>query len=1207
MRWSAFIAAAVLGVALPAKADLLRLRDRQTREGTITLHAPRTLRVAGQEVPLEQLSHAWLSAEVPAAAGLYDLQYREYRGTWLALPDFEALKPLSAASAPRNRIVLPAGSPEQLGLVFDGKLMVPAAGAHSFQLGSADGARLSIDGKIVVDNDGLHGPRVRQGQVDLKPGLHDFRLAYFNQSATPFLELEWTGPSVPASRLSGPAPEPLVAPATLPQFADALAVPVPGAFAWNGSFLPFPVRAMDDSHLTLQGAPAGVQLTTTQAAVLIFTPLTSTRARALRALRPGVLQRSGEFIEAKVQSIADGKLTLQSPLLGKRTLTLGADAMAAVLQPFAKPADRYTLRTRSGMEAVVQDLTFENDAVVLEGAPFRQLRVARVELLEIHHGRRANLLQASWERWDGASEAARRLWEIRESAIDQAAQSHASAAQQRLQLELREQEATGRLRDAQGNATGMEARERELKRAVEPAQKAMAESSLAFGLRVQEMDLARAVLDKAVQQETAALQAAQSSATALAAAKKREADENQKAAAALVSVVAAGEKAVKELQERHQKSLKDAETASQTFTKATMARVESLAALALCEQSLNAAKLALSAAEGAITKADATLTQARQVHTTGANTLSQAKSAHATALTAALNARKVFEDAVTGKLKPAIARQQRAQQAVMGAAKARDVADEELAVANQLMPAAARQHTAAQTHAAATEAAVMRLRPVADQARVALDPIALNLQPKSQQAKATREAMFNLVSTRHQPDAATYAAATNSLAIALAARKAAETSLAEVQATLTQVMQQLAVLETAAQAADKEAKAIEADPKEPKPAKEKARAGAKAKLDAAAVAKAARDKLVAVQLPGATQRVAAAAPAVVQAENAFALAKKNLDATNLAVSAATLAFVQAEQARLDSAQKELRARQAWMDAQADFDFASKLAAVKKQQASDAKAALDQLQAQRLQPAKDRVASFAGELAKAQVELTASTAALPAVNGEVEAARQAGIKGEQELKKHADTLHTVQEMDTVTKAQLAAAEAAAAARRRESQAAMAALTQAGAALAAAKMATDQASAAEAQQIKAATLARTQALDIAQQLALRKAKSAEETQAETDRQQQTKAAFAKEAADAMAAHEKAMASTKAAEGARLDAQKLHQQADDAVKAAQAASLARQQAHAAALSTAAQCAREGHAAAAAADLALQQRDAAARELELFLLAHRAVLQLR
>ncbi|MCL4220830.1 MAG: alpha-L-fucosidase [Phycisphaerales bacterium] len=130
----------------------------------------------------------WPSRSVPARAGLLELTYR---GDWNKLPDFSALTPTG------SRLVaefgLPAGFKEEsVGLVQRGVLRIDEPGMYQFMLTSDDGARLYIDGRLVLDNDGLHSPVAVTGVAPLNSGGHDIRVEWFNKSGGVALELKMT-------------------------------------------------------------------------------------------------------------------------------------------------------------------------------------------------------------------------------------------------------------------------------------------------------------------------------------------------------------------------------------------------------------------------------------------------------------------------------------------------------------------------------------------------------------------------------------------------------------------------------------------------------------------------------------------------------------------------------------------------------------------------------------------------------------------------------------------------------------------------------------------------------------------------------------------------------------------------------------------------------------------------------------------------------
>ncbi len=106
-----------------------------------------------------------------------------------ALPNFAKLKPLDGAIYTTALDIEPRsfeeGFPgitdriEWFALAYTGKFGVKQGGEYKFTLLSDDGSRLYIDGRLVIDNDGIHGPGEAEATVALKPGVHSIRVEYF--------------------------------------------------------------------------------------------------------------------------------------------------------------------------------------------------------------------------------------------------------------------------------------------------------------------------------------------------------------------------------------------------------------------------------------------------------------------------------------------------------------------------------------------------------------------------------------------------------------------------------------------------------------------------------------------------------------------------------------------------------------------------------------------------------------------------------------------------------------------------------------------------------------------------------------------------------------------------------------------------------------------------------------------------------------------
>ncbi len=83
---------------------------------------------------------------------------------------------------------------KRFGLSFRGYLLVNKTGVYSFVLHSDDGSLLYIDGEILINNDGLHGPRDKEEMIALEKGYHPIRILYYQAGWAYSLKLSWSGP-----------------------------------------------------------------------------------------------------------------------------------------------------------------------------------------------------------------------------------------------------------------------------------------------------------------------------------------------------------------------------------------------------------------------------------------------------------------------------------------------------------------------------------------------------------------------------------------------------------------------------------------------------------------------------------------------------------------------------------------------------------------------------------------------------------------------------------------------------------------------------------------------------------------------------------------------------------------------------------------------------------------------------------------------------
>jgi len=87
---------------------------------------------------------------------------------------------------------------------FTGILRVPRSGHYHFWTTSDDGSKLWVNGRQVVNNDGLHGMRTRYGRVFLKQGKSFVKAVMFERGGGAGLVVSWAGPGVKKQLLGKP-------------------------------------------------------------------------------------------------------------------------------------------------------------------------------------------------------------------------------------------------------------------------------------------------------------------------------------------------------------------------------------------------------------------------------------------------------------------------------------------------------------------------------------------------------------------------------------------------------------------------------------------------------------------------------------------------------------------------------------------------------------------------------------------------------------------------------------------------------------------------------------------------------------------------------------------------------------------------------------------------------------------------------------------
>ena len=177
--------------------------------GRITIQESCTLsaRSFHRGKPVSPLARAEFKQVAPeparaARGSMQGLECSIFPGDFDALPDFS--REIAATRLVVPDAALPAGyAKEHEARRYRGFVDVPETEVWTFELASDDGSALLVDGRRIVDNDGLHGSTAKRGVCALAAGPHALELCWFNKTGSAELALRWARP--------GGKPEPIPA------------------------------------------------------------------------------------------------------------------------------------------------------------------------------------------------------------------------------------------------------------------------------------------------------------------------------------------------------------------------------------------------------------------------------------------------------------------------------------------------------------------------------------------------------------------------------------------------------------------------------------------------------------------------------------------------------------------------------------------------------------------------------------------------------------------------------------------------------------------------------------------------------------------------------------------------------------------------------------------------------------------------------------
>ncbi len=143
--------------------------------------------------------------KVPANPHLSAIDWSLYHGMWENIPEWDKLDPVKTGKTQHGYLDLSVADREDhFGIRFSAQIKVPRDGRYEFFLESDDGSILKIDGREVVNNDGLHGKLRKSGTQELKAGTRKLELSYIQATGLSELYVSWKGPGMKETPLSHP-------------------------------------------------------------------------------------------------------------------------------------------------------------------------------------------------------------------------------------------------------------------------------------------------------------------------------------------------------------------------------------------------------------------------------------------------------------------------------------------------------------------------------------------------------------------------------------------------------------------------------------------------------------------------------------------------------------------------------------------------------------------------------------------------------------------------------------------------------------------------------------------------------------------------------------------------------------------------------------------------------------------------------------------
>jgi hypothetical protein len=129
------------------------------------------------------------------------VSYNYFEDNWILLPDMSSMKPLRSGKTFDLTIMSLPHRWGGWGFQFKCFVDIPADGDYTFSCASDDGSKLFLEGKLLIDNDGIHGTIEASAKVSLVKGKYPLEVWYFQGGGPTDLVVSLEGPGMPKQQI----------------------------------------------------------------------------------------------------------------------------------------------------------------------------------------------------------------------------------------------------------------------------------------------------------------------------------------------------------------------------------------------------------------------------------------------------------------------------------------------------------------------------------------------------------------------------------------------------------------------------------------------------------------------------------------------------------------------------------------------------------------------------------------------------------------------------------------------------------------------------------------------------------------------------------------------------------------------------------------------------------------------------------------------